>query len=84
MTDERNDSSNQRVCTSSNGHDLSVVKAMSVPQARDMMGTGNKLVIFCKYSIAMVNSFSTYGQQWILTKVNDGDYRCSQIIQAIC
>ena len=34
---------------SSKGHNLSVVKAMSVPQARDMKGTGNKLVIFCKY-----------------------------------
>ena len=48
VTDERNDSSNQRVCTSSIGHNLSVVKVMSVPQARDMKGTGNKLVIFGK------------------------------------
>ena len=27
--------------------------------------------------------FSTYRQEWILTKVNDGDHRCSQIIQPI-
>ena len=30
-------------------NNLSVVKAMSVPQVRNMKGTGNKLVIFCKY-----------------------------------
>ncbi len=40
---ERNDSYiiKEYVHCSSNGHNLSVVKAMSVPQARDMMGTGN-------------------------------------------
>ena len=48
---ERNDSYRikEYVHCSSNGHNLSVVKAMSVPQTHDMKGTGNKLVIFCKY-----------------------------------